>query len=484
MNTLNDTKIIEKIQKKNRETQKEWFKKSINTHQKNEITEEIVNIIKKKTTIITTRNDEHKQTYFYDEGIYKQNGEAYIIEEVRQLLDEAFTVNICNNIINKIQADTMMNEEELYKEPPLDLIAVKNGILNIKTRELYPFTPSLRFFNKLPVNYNDGIDCPNIKQHLKDVLKHETDTHLFQELAGYTLLRSYKYENAFMLSGNGRNGKSKTLDLLRYLLGHDNCSSIQLITIEKNNFILSEFHKKLANIAGDLSHETLKYTGSFKSLTGRDVITADRKFKSLIKFENYAKMIFACNEIPRTTDLSYAFFARWIILDFPYTFVDKEEYNKLQNKTGCKIANKNQVDMITTPNELTGLLNYALDGLKRLNKQQGFSKTKTTEEIKQQWMRKSDSFAGFCMDCVEENYNNHISKRELRRVYSNYCRLHKLKQRSEREIKQYLEINYGVNESKKSVIIDGFNERENVWEGIKFKDDVQPVRDVNGISPY
>ena len=40
-------------------------------------------------------------------------------------------------------------------------------------------------------------------------------------------------------------------------------------------------------------------------------------------------MIFCANELPQTSDITIAFFNRWIIIDFPYTFYDESEYKNL-----------------------------------------------------------------------------------------------------------------------------------------------------------
>ena len=109
-----------------------------------------------------------------------------------------------------------------------------------------------------------------------------------------------------MFLGDGRNGKSKTLELLKRFVGEENCVEVPLDELEKDLFAIGELFKKLTNLAADLSKSALKNTGRFKKLTGRDLVTAARKFLPRIKFVNYAKMLFACNELPFTYDLSTA----------------------------------------------------------------------------------------------------------------------------------------------------------------------------------
>lgn len=224
-------------------------------------------------------------------------------------------------------------------------------------------------------------------------------------------------------------------------------------------------------------------TGRFKSLTGRDLIGASRKFLPMVHFVNYAKMVFAANEIPRTWDNTTAFWNRMIILEFPYTFLEPKEINKLDEKDrkDVKVANTEIVKSLTTPDELSGLLNWSLQGLDRLFTQKGFSYSKSTKEVQDMWIRKSDSFAGFIMDFIVEDQNSTISKGDLRLAYSAYCKKYKVKVMSDKVIKKNME-DMGAEEVRSSDML-----RRREWAGVGFGHGVQGVQGVLtliGISNY
>ena len=65
-------------------------------------------------------------------------------------------------------------------------------------------------------------------------------------------------------------------------------------------------------------------------------------------FENYAKVIFACNELPKVYDLSDGFWSRWMLFEFPYKFVKESEYNQLQIKGNCSLMDEGIIDKIST----------------------------------------------------------------------------------------------------------------------------------------
>jgi len=200
----------------------------------------LVNYIKDKLFIFTTRDDEKSEIWFYENGIYSPNGRSKIKEILRDFLGEYFTAYVVNMAITKLEADSYINSDEFFKNNYPNIIPVQNGLLNVITLKLEPFTPSMIFFSKLPVVYNSKAKCPKINSFLKNVLSQEEDRLVFYELAGFSLIKEYKFEKAFMFVGDGRNGKGKSIELLKKLVGAENCCSIPLTSLIPESFSISE----------------------------------------------------------------------------------------------------------------------------------------------------------------------------------------------------------------------------------------------------
>lgn len=440
---------------------KNIIKNLIFKREEDEATEYITEHIIKNNFIYTTRDDIKSEIWYYDNGIYIPNGKSLIKEITRKLLEDAYTPQRVNKVIAKVEADTQIEHDNFFVNTNISEIPIKNGILDVLTRKIKPFTHEKIFFNKLPIVYNPDAKCDNIIKFFSDVLKDEGDVRVMFELIGFCLVKDYKFEKAFMFIGNGRNGKGKTLSLMKRFLGVQNCSSIPLAQINSGSTSVCELYGRLANIAGDLSNTDLKDTGMFKQITGRDLITAKRKYLRDLFFENYAKVIFACNELPKVYDLSDGFWSRWVLFEFPYKFVKKEEFS---NQPFHKIMDEDIINKISDKNELSGLLNMALDGLERLFNNHGFSYSKGTEAVKDLWIRKSDSFTAFCIDNIKEDIDGKIPKKNLRKAFSNYCKKNKIMGASDKAIKVTLENRYGAYEYR-----DWEGSRELYWEGIRFK---------------
>ena len=218
-----------------------------------------------------------------------------------------------------------------------------------------------------------------------------------------------------MLQGEGANGKSTWINVMRSLFGKENVANVSLQSLCRNRFSIANLQGKLANMHADLTEKGLRETGVFKMLTGGDAIDAERKFvQGRVKFVNHAKLIFSCNQIPPVMqDDTMALWRRWNITEFQRVF-DEET------------ADKNILKKLTQPLELSSLLNNALDGLKRLLENGLFSNHKNIEETRAEYISKSDPIWGFAEQKLVMESDSFEQKRIVYEAYTEYCRQRKL----------------------------------------------------------
>ena len=99
---------------------------------------------------------------------------------------------------------------------------------------------------------------------------------------------------------------------------------------------------------------------------------------------------------------------------------------------------------IATPQELSGLLNYALQGLHNLLEKTEFCNNETTEQIRTQYIRQSNSAKAFIEENLEESLNctDYIPEAELYSQYIQYCTDEKLLSMKKKDfttnLKQYM----------------------------------------------
>lgn len=440
---------------------------------KKKATEFIADEFKKINHIYTIRDDKFIEMWIYSEGIYIPQGKTYVKEFCRTILKGAYNTNICNQVIAKIEVDTYIDSDLFFQEEKPNIIAVQNGLLNVDTRTLFDFNPKYKFFSKLPIIYDVEKDCPNIKKFFKSILKEELEIKVIQEVFGFLLYRDYFLEKAFMFLGSGRNGKGKTLTIMKTFLGVHNCVEIPLEDMEKDMYSVGELFKKLANLCGDLSKTALNNTGVFKKLCGRDLISASRKYLSRISFVNYSKLIFSANELPLTNDISDAFWDRWIILEFPFKFKEESELLELRERgedmSNYKLRDPDILNKIINENELSGLLNWALEGLIRIKRNKEFSFSPSSTETKNKWLQHTNNCVAFVNNKFELDYDSFVTKETFRSEYQKYCQDNGLTMSSNQKIKNILYTLFGVSDNKVYIGEENNKIQKWVWNGIRLK---------------
>ena len=390
--------------------------------------------------------------FIYKDGVYTNCGESIVKEEVQKILEGINSTHTTNEVIGHIKRLTFVDRSKF--DEPVDKICLLNGILNIKTLKIEPHTPKIVFLNKINANYDKKANCQRFKKFVSEIVARD-DILIIQELIGYCLLKTNKFQKAFMFNGSGDNGKSVLIYVIEKFLGEDNCTSVTLQKLEFDKFSVANLYGKLANICADLPSAALGVTENFKKITAGDRIEGEKKFQGSFYFRPYSKIINSANRLPEVTDESYAFFKRWIIVNFPNTFTIGK------GKTDVNLSGK-----LTKQEELDGILNWAIEGLQRLVSNKKFSKYGDIEEIQEEYLRKSNSVAAFELDCIVYDSYGHISKSDLYVGYEKFCENENLP--IESRIKFYKKFADRVRVSDYAV--KAGDKLEHCWKGISWRE--------------
>ena len=379
--------------------------------------EKVSRYIEDKLNIRTIYGIKSETIEVYKEGIWTIKGRGIIKFEIESLLKEYSKNNIVNEILEKIKRRTEISREKADEISPTKR-AVSNGVLDFENPEeikLIPHSKEYNFRSKWEINYDKKATCPKIINLFKESFDEE-DILKLQEWFGLHLSQRYLFKKFALIHGPRDTGKTIILNLLTIFLNY-NVSGLSLQKISRGkDFDLLNLKDKDANICDDLSSLDMKATGGIKMSVGDGFIDGEQKFGDKIKFRNSAKQTFACNKIPNPgEDLDdEAYYSR--ILLFPMENVIKRENQ-----------NKNLINELTTSIELSGLLNWTIEGYKRLMRQNGFSNEKNPEEIKFLMLQNGNSLAEFSSEVLVEHPGGKINKEMLYRVYCKWSLDHKPK---------------------------------------------------------
>lgn len=271
-------------------------------------------------------------------------------------------------------------------------IAVANGLLDIESKHLTVFDPKIIIKNKIAVNYNPSSYNEDMDKTLNKICCNDKQLRLLiEEMIGYCLFRRNELGKCFILTGGGSNGKSTLLDVIKRLLGEDNISSVSLEDLN-DRFKTFQLEGKLANIGDDISNKYIDNNATFKKLVTGETVNVEKKGKDPFDFNNYSKLIFSCNDMPRINDLSDGLKRRIILIPFNARF-SKSDAN----------FDPFIIDKLMKPEALEYLLNLALAGLERILYNRAFTIPESVSNAWTEYEKTNNPVLGFVEDAKIEN---------------------------------------------------------------------------------
>ncbi|EJT6612552.1 TPA: DNA primase [Clostridium perfringens] len=389
----------------------------------------------------------------YENGVYNISGE----KEAGRIIMDYMLPNYC--IMASIrdcreQWDILVSKDfDDFNRNPY-LVNVRNGLLDIRDMSFKEHTPSYLSTVQLNVEYNPQVDCPQFKKFLNEVLDCKL-IPLVQEIVGYLLTTNTASQKAFVFWGPARTGKSTLLWVVEYLLlGKKNVSNIPWQEIG-DKFKTAELLGKLANVFSDLPSKSIDDTGIFKVVTGEDYLMAEKKNKNPFKFKPFARLVFSCNELPRNyVDRTEGFYRRLIIVPFSRQI----EKSKIDKSLKYKFQREKE-----------GILNWALEGLKRLYENNfEFSENELTDGVKKEYKRENNNVISFVEECCEIDSLFSCSRIEIYEAYKEFCVEAGLKALSQIKFNKELEGNFNITRSRSGKL--------RLWNGVRIKLDDLIIR--------
>ena len=364
------------------------------------------------------------QMHIYKDGIYV-NGQRYIEAE---MIKHISNLNRSKRAEVLTYLDIMIGDS--VQSSDANLIAFKNGVYDIETGELMPFSPEYIILNKInydfiPDAYSEVADKTLLKLSCND----EEIRSLLEEVIGYTFYRRNELRKSFILIGDKANGKSTYLDMIKTLLGDANTAALDLKELG-DRFKPAELFGKLANIGDDIGDEFIANPAIFKKLVSGDRINVERKGQDPFDFNNYSKLLFSANNIPRIKDKSGAVLDRLVIIPFNARFsVNDEDFDPY-------IKYK-----LRKPESIQYLIQVGIAGLRRVLENRKFTTSlKVEKEIREYEENNNPILLFFKEDIQIENEPT----REIYAKYNEFCMANSFNPMSNiefsKQVKKYLDL--------------------------------------------
>ncbi len=369
---------------------------------------------------------------------------------VDESLDKQYVVNEVVSALREILADE--GEQDLFDlgaNPNFNIVQVANGMLEWQTGMLKPWDPGCYSTIRLPVAWNPGLAERNEEaakgaQMWQDALEAwlpDQETRAFlQEFVGYCLIPDCSFRTAVFLFGGGANGKSLFLEAIAKLFG-DHISYIPLHRIAER-FEGVGLVDKLVNLCGDIDPKYIKETSVIKSMISGEAVRAEYKYGKSFHFLPTARLIFSANALPKSLDKSHGWYSRWRFVEFPNQFNVNPMYKKELLST------------IEKPEVLSHLLEWAVEGLRRLFEQGGFTESLSMRMSRLLYQQENDSVMAFAVTSLvpatRAEKVKPISLPTLYQIYEQWCREQGVKTVSQIEFTRRLK-NYGYQKAVRPI---------------------------------
>ncbi|MBX7253221.1 MAG: hypothetical protein K1X50_14665, partial [Candidatus Promineofilum sp.] len=283
-----------------------------------------------------------------------------------------------------------------------DVLNLANGALDLSTLALRPHDRRDLLTYCLPYAYDPAAVAPNWEVVLSRI--EEETRNFLQEYAGYALTPDTRHELAIWLYGPPGRGASTLLTGLQAMLG-PKAALIGLADIERNRFALANLPGKTLAVATEQPADYMAATHVLNALISGEPVTVDRKYRDAVTITPRAKLAWAMNELPRVKGAGNGVFRRVKVVTFPAI---PEHERRPELKEGVQT-------------EAAGILNWALEGLRRLRARGRFIIPAAVEAATQVFALQNDIPKVFIEERCDIGPGLSVASKQLYNAYANWC---------------------------------------------------------------
>jgi P4 family phage/plasmid primase-like protien len=345
------------------------------------------------------------KSYFYKNNYFKpicKNGLiSLIIQETKRRAIPSHFDNFIKTTLGRAHTDMAKFL------PAKSKINFQNGVFDIATGKLVPHHHKYNFTYLIRHDYERTYECPQFMEFLNFIFEGNQELiDLTFEIYGYCIAGGEPWlHKAFLLYGEGRNGKSTWLEVLSDILGKQNTSMVSMGKIDKP-FSAVQLDGKLANISEE-SPTRLVDNEAFKIAVGGGYLTAAQKGKPEYDLKVDARLLFACNKLPKFGDTTAGMHEKLYIIPFT-RFITLDE----------RIPNFKEELL----KERSGILNRSIDGFKKLQARMRLPEIDVVGEMLNQYRLESDSVYQWAIECTEIVAGNEYAYTKTSDLYTAYMR--------------------------------------------------------------
>ena len=270
--------------------------------------------------------------YVPQEGIYTRN--ETVIRRIISWLEPSMNANSAGDVIYHLKnmSEVIEKTESRY------LIPVQNGVFNLETKKLEPFSPKFVFTSKIATPYVEEVEMPeidgwNIEEWFNSIACHDSEiVTLLWQVINDAMNGNYSRKKAIFLIGEGNNGKGTYQELITNLIGMQNIATIKVNEFDQR-FRLGVLEGKTAVIGDDVQANVyVDDSSNFNSVVTGDVVSVELKNKNPYNAVFRCSVIQSTNGMPKFKNKSNGTIRRLVIVPFQADFNGEAENMKIKDE--------------------------------------------------------------------------------------------------------------------------------------------------------
>lgn len=366
-------------------------------------------------------------------GCFEEQTEASLYVAIRKCINRQMDSKLGKHkmaeVVHRIVSSPELQVSYTDFDNHTNLVNFRNVVFDINQKRCYPHSPDYLFTSYIDADY--GQSYSNIRVYYSKLQGAEQGNYFrrflqectagdrlkmksLQQLTGYIISNEWRAKKFFILIGLPHTGKSIWLSLWRSLIGYKHTTAMSLKQLSETRFMTAELFKSRLNISAELDeNSTIKGSDIIKSITGGDLITAEKKGKDPFQFYGKTKLVACGNHMPPLNKL-----------DGTTAFTDRLHFLVFNNSIPEERRDKMLLDKLTA--EKSYIVEWALEGLEELLENNLiFTESDEARAFKLRYITEGNNVSEFVRDqCFIDLDNDEckVHRRVLFQAYQKYCR--------------------------------------------------------------
>jgi P4 family phage/plasmid primase-like protien len=403
---------------------------------------------------------------FYESKNAGEISNSNIIKNVKSLVNKLHKTGFEDEIIKG--AKMYYNDETFIRNlnSKKHLVPFSNGVYDLLEQKFRKTTKD--DYVNLTVNYifNQQTINPEVVEFINKVLPNKGVRDYVLKKMSECLNGDIPNTNFLMFIGDGANGKSQLLNLMKLSMGDlGEKVEVTLLTRKRNNANeansekIKLMYKRFAFLSEPEDGEKINI-GLLKELTGSEEIVARGLYQEAVSFVMEAKLFLACNELPEIKGEDTALWRRIRVIDFPSRFVDDpKESNEF--KIDRTLPSRMREDISWRQTFINILLDYYSKDIKEPLEVQ----IKTNE-----YREENNDFYNWCEENIEYKEGELLKLTEVISFYLGKTKIHsKESSKFKKELEKYIKFKYKNIKWEYSIVTVN-DKKHRGWKDLSFVD--------------